>query len=120
MSALWLRDRDGHVRVPRTSIELLQADRDYVHVVTRGRKYLVRETLHSFLEQLQSPDFVRVHRSFVVNVAFVERVSRRPGGSSDIIMASGTSVPVGRNYANSIRSLLAVLERKAERRLPAH
>jgi DNA-binding LytR/AlgR family response regulator len=112
---LWLRDRDGHVRVPRASIEMLQADRDYVQVQTRGRKYMVRDTLHSFLEQLQSADFVRVHRSFVVNVAYVERVSRRPGGASDIIMSSGASVPVGRNYAASIRSLLAVLERNGTR-----
>lgn len=112
--AIWLRDRDGHVRVPRASIEYVQADRDYVHVHTRSRKYLVRETLHAFLEQLQSVDFVQVHRSYVVNVGFVERVSKRISGSTVIQMTSGASIPVGRNYAASIRSLLAVLARRAE------
>jgi DNA-binding LytR/AlgR family response regulator len=112
--AIWLRDRDGHVRVPRTSIEFVQADRDYVHVHTRGRKYLVRETLHAFLEQLQAVDFVQVHRSYVVNVGFVERISKRISGSTTIMMTSGASIPVGRNYAASIRSLLAVLARRAE------
>jgi len=112
--AIWLRDRDGHVRVPRASIEFVQADRDYVHVHTRGRKYLVRETLHGFLEQLQSVDFVQVHRSYLVNVGFVERVAKRLSGSTVIHMTSGASVPVGRNYAASIRSLLTVLARRAE------
>ena len=112
--AIWLRDRDGHVRVPRATIEFVQADRDYVHVHTRGRKYLVRETLHAFLEQLQSADFVQVHRSYVVNVGFVERVSKRLSGSTTILMSAGANIPVGRNYAASIRSLLAVLARRAE------
>ena len=110
---IWVRDRDGHVRVARASIEMLQADRDYVHVHTRGRKFLVRETLHVFADQLQSAEFVRVHCSYVVNVKYVDRVSRRVGGSTDIVMASGATIPVGRNYANSVRKLLAVLERKA-------
>lgn len=112
--AIWLRDKDGHVRVPRSSIEYVQADRDYVHVHTRGRKYLVRETLHAFLEQLQSVDFVQVHRSYVVNVGYVERLSKRISGSTVIQMSSGASIPVGRNYAASIRGLLAVLARRAE------
>ncbi|MBI1211283.1 MAG: response regulator [Alphaproteobacteria bacterium] len=112
--AIWLRDKDGHVRVPRTSIEYVQADRDYVHVHTRGSKYLVRETLHAFLEQLQSVDFVQVHRSYVVNVSFVERLSKRISGSTVIQMVSGASIPVGRNYAASIRGLLTVLARRTE------
>jgi DNA-binding LytR/AlgR family response regulator len=112
--AIWLRDKDGHVRVPRASIEYVQADRDYVHVHTRGRKYLVRETLHAFLEQLQSADFVQVHRSYVVNVGYVERLSKRISGSTVIQTTSGASIPVGRNYAASIRGLLTVLARRAE------
>ena len=113
--AVFVRDRDGHARVALASIEMLQADKDYVHIHTREQKYIVREPLHSFLEQLKSPEFVRVHRSYVVNISFVERVSRRLGGPPDIVMTSGATVPVGRNYADSVRRLLAVFERGAAR-----
>lgn len=52
----------------------LQAEGDYVKIHTEKGKYLKEETMKYFQENLPSAQFVRVHRSFIVNVAMIQRI----------------------------------------------
>ena len=53
-------------------------------------------------ERLDPRGFLRVHRSFIVNLKYVKEVRREPNGDSVVIMDSGHKVALGRSY----RSLL--------------
>ena len=52
----------------------LQADGDYVQIFTRDGKYLKEQTMKYFDEHLPENQFVRVHRSVIVNVEMISRI----------------------------------------------
>lgn len=55
-------------------IVYLQADGDYVQIITTDGKYLKEQTMKYFDEHLASSLFVRVHRSYIVNVEMISRI----------------------------------------------
>ncbi len=67
-----------------------------------GRRELqVRCTFSSVLEQVRPCDFAQIHKSYCVNLAFVERAEQNSVGLTD-----GTALPVGRSFVKSFREKL--------------
>lgn len=92
---------DGKTEIMQTSdILLLESLKDYVRIMTRdGRSRTVLGTLTNFEEQLPASDFMRIHRSYIINVHEIQEI-----GSSQIRLSSGISVPVGKTYRNLLSS----------------
>lgn len=57
-----------------TDILYMQAEGDYVKIHTDKGKYLKEETMKFFQENLSPKQFVRVHRSYIVNVEMIQRI----------------------------------------------
>ena len=71
---LLIRDRGAIVPVPLSRIVRFEADDDYVTVVTLERRYLVAMRMADLAGQLPSDRFLRLHRSHIVNLDYVERM----------------------------------------------
>ena len=65
---IFVKHENSFVRVPLADILFLHADRSYCNIVTEERTYVQSVSMNHVYEQIQSPDFIRVHRSHVVNV----------------------------------------------------
>lgn len=84
-----------------TDIIYLSAEGDYTRISTQqGQNYMVLGTLSSFESQLPEQDFVRVHRSTVINLNAVASAS-----SQNVTMCDGTEFTVGRTYREQISQL---------------
>ena len=68
---LKIMDRGYLVPVPYSEIIYMQADGLYTKVFTKAKSYLVRDILKNFEEKLPSDSFLRVHKSFLINVASI-------------------------------------------------
>jgi two-component system, LytTR family, response regulator len=91
-----------------TDIEWIEAADYYAQVHAHGRAHLVREPLQK-LEARLGRKFLRVHRSALVNVARVQRLDRpSDGGDLEIVLQSGTRVPVSRARRASVMRALGV------------
>jgi DNA-binding LytR/AlgR family response regulator len=55
-------------------IKYLQAMGDYVRIFTLGDKYMVNKTMKAILDRLPEDKFVRVHRSYIVNIDHIENI----------------------------------------------
>ena len=77
-------------------IQYVEADGNYLTYVLTSRRLLARQTLSEAQTQLLPPHFVRVHRSFLVALDRVEKLSRH-----DITVA-GTAIPVGASYEGAV------------------
>jgi hypothetical protein len=88
----------GRTHVALDEIECLEADRNYVNVHTPQRSYLLRQTLGSLEKSLCPQDFLRVHRSIIVNRALIRE--RRRGGV--LVLRSGRTVKVSRAFADRL------------------
>ncbi len=92
--------------VPVQRIDYIEAQDDYVHVWTRGEKKMKQQTL-SELEQLLDPTrFVRVHRSYIVNLESLARVEPYAKDSRVALLKDGTKIPISRAGYERLKELL--------------
>ena len=76
---------------------------NYVKVWKDGGYLLTPRTLGSFEESLPAESFIRVHKSFIINRAFVSYLE-----GNVIFLRNGAQLPVGKNYRQTIRQLLHI------------
>jgi two-component system, LytTR family, response regulator len=84
--------------MPVSEILWIGAEENYVRICTQSETHLLRETMAHLEERLDPRGFVRVHRSFIVNLKYVKEVRRETSGDSVVIMDSGNKVALGRSY----------------------
>jgi DNA-binding LytR/AlgR family response regulator len=92
-----LQDRD---------LVCVRANGDYVDLVTAANTYIKKDTLANVEAILDSGQFKRVHRSAIVNVEKVERVTPRPGGCFEIALEGGNIVQSSRSYRSVVEAIL--------------
>ena len=85
--------------LPVDTVEWVKAEDDYVLIRSGGRNHLKHQTLSDLAAQLPAARFVRVHRSWVVNVG--KLASLEEGKTA--VMADGERVPVSRAGAARLR-----------------
>lgn len=100
--AIWVKLAKQNIRVAVDRIGALEAVRDYVLIHTSERSYLKRAKISHLANQLDPKHFVRVHRSYVVNLAFVHAFETLKSGTRLITLQSGQQVPIGRKYAQAV------------------
>lgn len=102
-----IRDAKGAYFVATTDIDWAEADGNYVRLHTGRRVHLVRERMSGFLEKVDPQRFVRIHRSCVVNVDRIARLSAHGHAGEYLLeLHDGTRIRSSRSYAAAIRQLL--------------
>lgn len=88
------------------SIKCICADGDYTHVFTDdGKKYLVTKPLKEWEERLPVKYFVRIHRSTIVNLEFIEKVETWFSRSYQIhLREMKEPLTVSRRYASQLKT----------------
>jgi two-component system LytT family response regulator len=99
---IMVRDGDRIHFVPVGEISLFEADGNYVRVHTDDREHLVRLTLKSVAARLDPRRFVRVHRSYVVNVDRIQEVQPWFGGDYVALMGDGREIRISRTYKDNL------------------
>jgi two-component system, LytTR family, response regulator len=100
--------RDGaqvHV-IPVEKIDYVEAQDDYVGFKADGKMHLKDQTLTSVEEKLDPARFVRIHRSYILNIERIARVELYAKDSRIAILRDGTKLPVSRaGYARLAKLL---------------
>jgi two-component system, LytTR family, response regulator len=76
------------------SVTWIAAEDYYARVHVNGASHLLRQSLAALEEELDPRAFVRIHRSALVNVAYVQELRRGPAGRYAIVMRDGTRLRV--------------------------
>lgn len=100
--------RDGaqlHV-LPLDEVEYIQAQADNVAFHHQGRDHLKTQRISELEAQLDPRQFVRVHRSFVVNIACIQSVERTDSEAHALRLRSGKRIPVSRSGYERLRGVL--------------
>lgn len=87
-------------------IVYLQADGDYVHIYTMTGKYLKEQTMKYFNEHLPAGRFVRVHRSFIVNVEAISRIELYEKQNQLLILKNGFQLKISASGYKALRLAL--------------
>jgi len=89
--------------LPAAEIEYMQAMGNYVNLRVRGRDYPLRSTMAGLEERVDAMKFVRVHRSYIVNLDQVAEIEPTDGGDATIKMKDGAEVPCSRRYRDELK-----------------
>ena len=100
--------RDGREieLVTISEIDWVDAAGDYMCLHVGGKTHIMRSTMKELSERLPSPDFVRIHRSTIVNLSRVTSISSLSKGEFRLQLGPDTTLKVSRNYRKSISHLL--------------
>jgi len=97
--------RDGaqvHV-IPAELVDYVEAQDDYVALHAAGRSHLKHQTLAELAEVLDPERFVRIHRSYLVNVDRIARVELLAKDQRVVILRDGRQLPVSRSGHDRLR-----------------
>ena len=97
----------GRIQViPLNALDFVEARDDYICLRSGGREVLKQQTLSDLASQLDPARFVRVHRSYILNVARIARIERYAKDSRLAVLLDGTKVPISRAGYASLRDHL--------------
>lgn len=89
-----------------TEIDWIEAEGDYMKFHAAGRSHLMRETMARLEARLDPRRFIRIHRSTIVNIDRVRKLSPAFGGDYVVILQDGTKLKLSRGYQDRITPLL--------------
>jgi len=100
--------RDGtrvHI-IPTAKLDYVEAQDDYVALASGGKKHLKQQTISSLESSLDPARFLRIHRSYIVNLERVTKIEPYGKDTHLSILNDGTRLPVSRSGYGRLRSVL--------------
>jgi two-component system LytT family response regulator len=94
--------------IPMNEIHYLEADDDFVKIHTEEGSYLKNRTMSYFENILDKNHFVRVHRSYILQVQQVARIEPYEKDGHIAVLKSGTRVPISKTGYPKLKSILGI------------
>ena len=102
---LFIRHKNQLVKVLLTDIQYAEADRNYCKIYTEKQTYLLSVPLRNIESQLPTDSFIRVHRSFVVNLKKVDAISEY----HEYLTIKSHQVPIARRSKEEVVKRLKMI-----------
>jgi len=89
--------------IASSEIEYLQASGNYVNLHLHSRDYPLRTTMAGIEPRMDPNKFLRVHRSYMVNLDFIKEIEPLDTGDARILMKDGNMIPCSRRYRAALK-----------------
>ena len=96
--SITIKDGTETVHLPIEKITHIESDKNYV-VYHAEKKHTIRQSLSQTQENLPA-FFLRVHKSFIVNIRLIEKQT------ANELVVGGSIIPIGRKYKNELKAFL--------------
>jgi two-component system LytT family response regulator len=106
LERILIRDREQVHVIPVEKVEYIEAQDDYVAIQSEGKSYLKTQRLSDLEQKLDPKTFVRVHRSWIVNVAFLQAIEKFGKDGHAARLLNGKRVPISRSGYDRIKSIM--------------
>ena len=95
--------------IDTAEIDWIEAEGNYVSVHSAKKSHLLRETISSLESQLDPKKFVRIHRSSIVRLDFIQELQPWFHGEYRVILNDGTQLTLSRNHRDKLQEALGKL-----------
>lgn len=100
---IFIRFKERMVKVFLNDIKYIEAERAYCRIHTTDKEYLITLPLKAFSEKLEAAQFLRVHRSFMVNLSKVDELAE------EYVVIGKKMIPVSKNYREEVARRLRTI-----------
>jgi two-component system, LytTR family, response regulator len=108
LNKIVLKDNGKIKIIPCTQIHYLEAADDYVKIIATDCTFLKKKTMQFFENNLSSNDFVRVHRSYIVNTQIITRIDLLEKDNYQLLLTTGATLPVSKNGYGRLKEKLGI------------
>ncbi len=92
--------------IPVMDIIRVEAQDDYVDIITAKGKFLKKDTMNYLEKALPEGTFVRVHRSHIVNINYIQKIEKYGKESSMVVLKDGSRVQVSKSRIKDLKNQL--------------
>ena len=92
LSRFLVKDGEKEILLPVEKVDWVEAAQYYCCLHTNGRQYMLRETITELDNRLSPTQFVRIHRSSIVNLDRIREFYRDGHGEGSIVLTDGTKL----------------------------
>jgi DNA-binding LytR/AlgR family response regulator len=89
---IFVKNNYVFVKIKLPDLLYIEADNNYVNVITQEKKFVLRLSLSQLLEKINYKPLVRIHRSYAVNINAIQSFNDQE------VQINKTELPIGRNY----------------------
>ena len=86
----------------------IKAAGKYLSILTSEGEHLLRKTMNEIEEELDNQQFMRIHRSTIINIDYIKEMQTYYRGEYVVILSTGEKFPTSSAYKNNIENLLEV------------
>ncbi len=101
-----VRDGTRVYVIPVAKLDFAEAQDDYVALSTEGKKHLKQQTISSLEKDLDPSRFLRIHRSYLVNLERVTKIEPYSRDNHVVVLSDGSQLPVSRSGYARLRAFL--------------
>lgn len=101
---IFIRDRDRIIKIFLEDILYLEAARNYCKVITIYQEFLISTPMKAVEEKINSNQFFRIHRSFIVNLEKVDEILYE-----NHVLIGNKEIPISKSYYSDLIHTLRVI-----------
>ncbi len=98
--AIFIKNKDVFQKILIKDIQYIEAFKNYLELISEDSRQIIRSTLADFQKALPQDHFIQTHRSYIVNINFVENIA------IDYVIIGKVKVPVSRGFKESVLNKL--------------
>lgn len=102
-ATVFVKNGEYYQRVELNEILYIEASGSYSTVFTEKKQYILSTNLHSFENKIENPNFIRIHRSYIVNINNIEGI-----GLNSVII-NNKELPISAPHRNDVTKLFQKL-----------
>jgi two-component system LytT family response regulator len=108
LTRIAVKDRQQIHVIPVNDIDFIEADGDYVKLHTAKKAYLKEKTMKYFEENLPSQQFIRIHRSYIVNVNEVAKIELYEKDNYRVHLKNGECLKASSNGYKAMKAAVSL------------
>ena len=94
--------------IPVDDILYFEASDDFVFIHTKDKRYTKSRTMKYFQSQLDEKQFVRIHRSYIVNVFRIQKIEQYDKDNHIAVIDNNTKLKVSKSGYKQLKEVLAL------------
>jgi DNA-binding LytR/AlgR family response regulator len=88
-------------------IQCISAAGNYVEIFCNNQLYLMRATMKQIEDLLPREQFLRTHRSHIININEIDRIKSQPSGNGAVQLRCGKMLSISKKYKNQLQKFRA-------------
>lgn len=100
---------NGKIKIiPVSQVYYLEASDDYIKIHSTDAVFLKKKTMQYYENSLNSQEFIRIHRSYIVNSSFINRIDLAEKESYSLLLTTGERIPVSKTGYGRLKEVLGI------------